>query len=260
MECAIEFDGELTSLILIQGGLYDMAPDSSMSISLWYQGGSDADGDLESLFIKYGNGPDPHSNVNFGLQLYDLNTPLMSSPTYSVWANQSGIVFPNDPDWHHLVGVFELGTWTLYMDNSISGAFSGPQAIIGNGSADIAVGPGFEGKLDDILLYDRALTTSEVEQIFFAGSQCTVGLFEQLKELDVSIFPNPTSEILEIDLKKVSSDRLRIINLQGKVCLQHMVTGPILKVDITSLTEGNYVLEFYSQDRPLGAELFIKGD
>ena len=258
-ECAIQFDGELSSLILIQGGPYVTDPDSSLSLSLWYQGGSNDAGDLESLFIKYGNGADPHAYPNYGLQLYDLNTPLMSSPTWSLWADQSGIVFPDDPAWHHLVAVFELGTWTLYMDNAIVGSYAGTQAIIGDGNADIAIGPGFEGKLDDILLYSRALTAAEVTQLFNAGSLCTVGLADQVHDVDVSIFPNPSGDLLELDLNEVACDRLRILDMEGKVCVDRMIFMPYNRIDISNLKTGNYILEFQYQGKTQGHKQLMKG-
>ncbi len=97
--CAIQFDGEPTSLILVQGvEQYSFHPDSSFSVSLWYQGGSEEAGDLETLFAKHGQGTNPVWNPSYALELYDLNTPLMASPTASAWVDQQYITFPEDPE------------------------------------------------------------------------------------------------------------------------------------------------------------------
>jgi hypothetical protein len=260
MPCAIEFDGELTSMILVQGWTpFQIDPDSSMSISLWYQGGSNEAGDLESLFIKYGTGPDPHANPIYGLQLYDLNTPLMSSPTWSTWADQSNIVFPDDPEWHHLVAVYEPGTWTLYMDNMISTSFSGAQAMIGSESSDIAIGPGFEGRLDDILFYNRALNSTDVSVIYESNNLCAVGLSEIAKNIDISIFPNPANELLIVDLKDIPCDQIRIRDSQGKVCMDMRIFTSYNRLDISLLRNGSYVLEVIKDGQTIGYKMFMTG-
>lgn len=258
--CALEFDGQLTSLILVQGWeQYMISPDSSLSISLWYQGGSSEAGDLESLIIKYGTGADPHFDPIYGLQLYDLNTPLMVSPEYAVWADQSGIVFPDDPEWHHLVGVFEAGHWKLYMDNVLTGSYEGPEAAVGPGNADLAIGPGFEGKLDDIIFYDRALNSDEVEALFYTSNFCAVGISEEVRELDVNIYPNPGPNQFKIDLKEVDADYLRILDITGKVLMEKVIYTKTIAMDISHLNQQICILEFSNDGKVIGQRRYMKG-
>jgi hypothetical protein len=84
--------------------------------------------------------------------------------------------------WSHVVGVYDGGTTAssikLYINgaraddtNSITGGF----AAINNGAASMKIGRDsdtgyyFPGRIDDVRVYDRALSATEVKQLYNAG-------------------------------------------------------------------------------------------
>ncbi len=68
--------------------------------------------------------------------------------------------------WSHVVGTFENGTWSIYLDgNLLASAFStnfypdvDTPLEIGNSGGWGA----FVGKIDDVRIYDRTLTSDEI--------------------------------------------------------------------------------------------------
>ena len=74
------------------------------------------------------------------------------------------------PDrWVHLTGVFASGSWILYQDGDLLGSASGP--FVPDDFANLTIGGSgffekFIGLLDDIRIYNRALTASEVSQLY----------------------------------------------------------------------------------------------
>src|SRR5262249_2398001 len=81
-------------------------------------------------------------------------------------------------DWHHLVLVREGDRFEVFLDGrperEISGAWTRPLPPPGPTQFRFGAGlegdPGFEGKLAEIAVYDRSLTTGEIAGHFRAGS------------------------------------------------------------------------------------------
>jgi len=103
---------------------------------------------------------------------------VMQSDDGAVWVQKTTAANYNDNEWHHGVSVFSNGTVTLYIDGVAapmvdrSGggtlhSFSNSENVkIGN----IAEGDGFSGELDDIRIYNRALTATEIQKLYQSGS------------------------------------------------------------------------------------------
>lgn len=75
----------------------------------------------------------------------------------------------NDGNWHFLVGVFDGTTQYLYVDGNLKKTQVG--AIIIDNDTNITIGSAadngyFEGSSDDIRIYNRALSSEEVNQLF----------------------------------------------------------------------------------------------
>ena len=74
-------------------------------------------------------------------------------------------------DWHHLVGVVAGKEMFLYVDGELEKdqTYNGPMAT---GGSETEIGHagdgGFVGIIDEVLIYNKALSADEVEQIFEA--------------------------------------------------------------------------------------------
>ena len=113
------------------------------------------------------NGFSIYANADGSLNFFLQGTT--SSATRSV---SSGFI--NDGNWHHVAATFENGgnAMRLYVDGISSGSTSGtigtvgpaaPVTIGGHSSAD------YEGKLDDVRVYTRELTSTDVGELIALG-------------------------------------------------------------------------------------------
>ena len=259
--CALAFDGDPTSLLLIQTSeSFDPSSTNELSISLWIKGGSSEPGDLEVLFKRnsFNGNTSPYS-----FALYDLNKPVMFTDESSLWAEDNEFPFPADENWHHLVAIFEAGSWKMYIDNNIEVTQDayGPQTLPEAGPGeyifgDIIMGENFEGTIDDVIFYKKALNSDEVNMLFNATSDCgVVGIFESESDVDIDLYPNPSSDQITIDLKNNLADYLEVYNTVGQLVLSSQIDPfEITNLDVTSLAEGMYSMRLFWNNELMGEE------
>lgn len=99
----------------------------------------------------------------------------------------------------------------------------------------------------------------------FGLNYLTPDQMKQLKEsaLYVNMFPNPSSDLLNIEIAQSDTGRLaiRIIDLQGRTLLTRSpVKEPLTQLDISDLAEGAYYLKVapLNDDRLCRIEKIIK--
>ena len=140
-------------------------PISDFTLSAWALGTYTSGfrpiiGDLSgSIFYLGGNdsGTPDEVAVHFGSDGYGFST----SPGYI-----------NDGTWHLWTVVIQGGTFQLYMDGQ---AVSGATGTVGTFSTtEISIGHTqrgeyWQGKIDDVRVYDRALSASEVQDLYLMG-------------------------------------------------------------------------------------------
>ena len=68
-------------------------------------------------------------------------------------------------------------------------------------------------------------------------------ILTQEDKLDLSIFPNPTSDYLRIDSKKLETSNIRIFNLLGQLILELKEVNLPQSIDVRNFEKGIYVLE-----------------
>ena len=155
---AFLFDGsDYVSLATVFG-----AAQVNMSVSAWFKRSTD-NGDWNDILAGSCAGPifavDPSDSVTFGNQ---CNSPIPH-------VSSSGIV-TDTSDWHHAVGTYDGATINVYLDNVLvdtrtaSGDFDDQVWYIGgtplNGTEY------FQGSLDDVRIYGRALSGGDVGEIY----------------------------------------------------------------------------------------------
>lgn len=154
---------------------------SDMSISMWYT--------TESLYTQWqalaakgeGGAWRLHRSSNSG-------TLLNFSGGGNF--NGDGELEQQSGSWHHVVITHEDGVVTrMYVDGSLVGSNPSAGSITANSAAmqiggnPGASGRGWDGKLDDVAVWNRVLTTDEIADLYNGGDGATVA----------SLIPEPSS-------------------------------------------------------------------
>ena len=162
---ALSFDGTSQNILatttsaILQG---------SYTISAWYK--KNAVGGTGMLFFagKYG-GTD--TQIYFG---YLLGASKFTFGLYNETNNINYASAPNDTGWHQVVGSRDAsGTLNLYIDGVLVSTNGPVGAFVGTNNLYIAVIASntnrFSGIIDDVRVYNRALSASEVQQLYKQG-------------------------------------------------------------------------------------------
>jgi type IX secretion system substrate protein len=104
----------------------------------------------------------------------------------------------------------------------------------------------FKGKVDDIGIWDRALTEAEVEDLYNGPT----GLDEDLIQEGIQLFPNPTrGEInVQVTMDYLGKD-FAIYDQLGKTMLKGKIVELISKIQLDQLPNGVYSFSIGSEHR-----------
>lgn len=222
--------------------------DSAITVTLWYSGGSEDDGDLEYMVRRFG------SNGGYAVGLFDLNKPLMFNMNTNVWVDDEMFETVPEDNWNFLVCVFQREAWRFYFNGEMIDEESvyGPQTISDNLN-HVLFGDSYVGALDDVKFYKAALTDQQINDLYEEESQIvSVGELSPLN--DVNLYPNPTNELVSFNLENTDVDQYKIFDTMGSCVMDERAIQAMNSADISALSSGVYFVGFF-QD---GVQIYTK--
>jgi hypothetical protein len=156
--------------------------------------------------------------------------------------------------WMHLVLIRDNELTKYYVNNilvhtSTSDGYGStfnpfPDFIIGSGRSSIY--QFFEGKIDDIRIYNRAITSCEVDSLFNEDDITSVENYSSEKPT-FNIFPNPTNSTLAIEKQSASNYvKVDLMNHVGQIIETLVMKDTTLIINMESLPSGIYYLQILS--------------
>ncbi len=150
----------------VDGGvLQDTSYGADWSLAAWVQ--STGVSDDEALIVG-------RVGCNGGLYTQSGNYQFaIKTSQANCWSGYAGLVgIPVDTNWHHLAGVYQGGTMRFYADGQLVNTgfiaqiygYSTTLRIGGTGSRT------FNGRVDDVRIYSRAMTPGEIRQVYSEGA------------------------------------------------------------------------------------------
>lgn len=158
---------------------------NSFSISVWYQP-LDTTRDNGMYETLVGRGEElrcPSRRGEWSVGLHDCRRAVFGHD-HSAWANMissgddlcQSEVNALTNDWHHVVTVKDDDNYTLYfngaLQESVTGIANCGALYTAQDRGDFFVGTDFTGKIDDIIIYGRALSLSEVTALYTMDTCC----------------------------------------------------------------------------------------
>ncbi len=165
--------------------------------------------------------------------------------------------------WHHVVVNYVSPTQIdLYLNTELStgGSYAGSAGSVGyNSNSDGFIGVGmsggkaFTGKLDEVRVYQRALTEDNIAELFDYNESITT-VISQLDQKDINMYPNPSTGILNVQF--ASEAMITIFDVAGNKLMERTHNG-LSTIDLTAFAKGMYVLRLESDSEVLNNNIIL---
>ena len=275
------FDGtnDVINLPLNAG---QIANSSAFTIQYWFIPSSTTNS-FQTVFANWQTVTPPPNGLPIGFYTgYSGNIPGWNITTaYRREQVVGTIALPNFSTYDHVVIVYD-GSATLSSDRqivylngalqpnnfscafcvdniptSIGGLFDHTSIGARYATSQNTLIESFSGKIDDIGIWNRALTSEEIEQLYIGPSAA----IKNHDLLSSNIFPNPSNGRFKIELKTAGSVHLRIVNAIGELVWSEKLNGgqnSICSIDCSALPSGSYVAMIQDQDHRSVHKLIIE--
>ena len=181
-ECAYTFDGQETSYLSTQNTAFLNGLDE-MSISFWYKPNVAVE-EFQTL-VSRGDTPHcPDTHGEWSVSLYDCYKAVFGHGN-SVWDNDITQFNCQEEQelrmasWHYVTATYNHvnNEIKIYrngvLQNTATGvADCGGVPITSADVGDLFIGKGFAGTIDDIAIYNKVLTQTEIEALFAVDACC----------------------------------------------------------------------------------------
>ncbi len=222
-------------------------PSTPHTLSIWWQT-TDSTKMTQELFntnphptevLVFNSNMGPSYDLHFGLGDGIPGSWSIVSPDTALVQIPSGFT-----SWHNTIWTRSATNWTIYQDGvSVLTYTSSLNTIPTNCTLRFGAennlpsgGAQFKGNIDDIGIWDRALSASEVQDIFVGNTTSAIGTFRK----EINLYPNPTQGSLTVFSREetpyVITDQLGRNILSGKLPAGESV------INLQNLTSGVYFL------------------
>ena len=156
------------------------------------------------------------------------------------WTNATTNYVINE--WEHYVGVYTTNTMTLYKNGVLQGSTNNTHTNVSQTNLPIWIGRGvsgnnFNGSIDDIGIWNRALTATEVAALY----QSSLSV-DAVSASVVKVYPNPADDFLQLEIATQEAGKTyQIMDELGRIVASDILTSP--KIAITTLNSGVYFLK-----------------
>ena len=181
------------------------------------------------------------SNINFHINDGVSRDTLQASINFNI------------EEWVHLVCLFDSGYFKIYVNGVLLINKLSSISRINNSLADIKIGnwykdyntkySTFEGIIDEIRIYKKALSEAEILSLFYEANTSI-----ELKYNDpiILVYPNPTENILTIESKGINQYSVGITNLLGQEFFYNEYKEVTNRIDLANYSPGIYVITIRS--------------
>lgn len=251
---------------------------NSRTISTWIKWDS-SQAIWDNRIVNYGSCPVFSNSGSFGLIIWDVSgngNPVNADVhVYGCGAGDLDSNIHLDTNWHHLIGTYNGVASSIYIDGilimtanrTINTILS--QLVIGANEDLSQTNGNFKGTIDDVGIWNRALTTNEISNLFNGGicyQNVTVtdilvintGILSYnpvTYNNTITIYPNPANDHITIDCGNIANIvgyHIEISNALGQILFNQPMNTQQYNVALNSWTgQGVYFVKVYDAQNNL---------
>ncbi len=211
---------------------------TTFSISAWTNLDSGTT-DIQEIVSRLNNGP-------YDFQSFELSSNALGIGDGSNWYGCYNTVVNNDPlKWYHWVATYNSGTDSakLFINDTLGGTIIVSLANVNNIPMYIGARPYwsgvsgvaffYHGIIDDVNVYDKELSKSEIDSLFNDGIVSTK-IENKIADSDIKIYPNPSNGNLFLSCSNFINEVV-VTDILGKEILTIKPNSKNLNLQINNL-------------------------
>lgn len=282
-ESAYSFNGE-SDYIDLSPFASAFRNQSPISVSLWVKSNTDKAQSLIGISDSYDNNKIAILCIGNGTtdlfedELIMATNRGASSSRYTIGFSTNYREALLDDNWHHMVFIFDGLTSKIFLDkhflnyavsednNGKFGNISNADKVIIGSRYTGGLGAFFKGSLDEILIYNRALDSTDVSMLFDNGRNIcykTITVTDTLVinanlstytpvafENTIKIYPNPAKDhiYLVVDEESIGY-QVKIVNILSQVVYQSTINQTETYIDLNTWTgKGTYIVQIFDNE------------
>jgi hypothetical protein len=248
----------------------DSLPSTNRTVALWFYWIPSI---LQTSPLGYGGGVCGHSF------LLDLGNPYIGGGKFETQGhcltNELGVPWINQPinSWYFWVVSIDGDTIRMYINDTLIGDtnnfssetwVNGKYLYFGCNVSPDGLSPYtdpnttyFSGKIDDIRIYNRALTSTEIQELYYL----TTGIEKYFETSDkLVIYPNPTHQNTTVVFKNKCHTvyQLTITDINGtRVYKESNISNEKIEISKGLLNPGIYILHLTGEKEFIGKLIII---
>jgi hypothetical protein len=169
-------------------------------------------------------------------------------------ADYNDYISTNPQKWYNVVVTYSNGLSKLYVNDTLRG--SNASSPIDSIATTIIIGQYFKGEIDDINFFKKALTATEVDNLYRIGSVTGVKTPIELAS-EIFIYPNPSNDFVNIKNSSNKKIRIELLDINGKTKFIEK-TDKDLNLSLEGYPNGDYTIRVIDTQNKLSSYKFIK--
>ncbi len=187
----------------------------------------------------------PFHVVNASWEVSQVSSGLPSLTLTAQWASTDELLAFNRNSC--AIRRFNGTAWDSSPFGAATGPVTGPYSRSRSGINAV----GYFAVLDDLAAFggneDRA-----------TASTTPLSAADLPAQESLQLFPNPATDYLHLQRSGQGTAQARILDVQGKVMLEEVLTEPLSRLDVATLPAGAYFVEVLSATQPRQVKKFLK--
>ena len=224
---------------------------SARSVSFWVKINSWNPGGEFSMVYSYGQGSASNANGVGLLSQHVGHFGYANNHTYT----STNTIIHQLATWYHYVMTYDGTTSRIYRNGALLASQAKTWNTLNNSNIfKLGVGVGgeisFNGAIDDLKIYNYAVTDAEAMNLYTYNSLATNTL--DSKKFKATIQPNPTSDNFTIEMENEVKS-IEIYSLQG----QKVLTSENKNINVSNLPKGMYVVQIEDENNNRNTQKLI---
>ncbi len=211
----------------------NLKPTNAITVNAWVKSNSIPDG-VSMHFIDRHSFESGKPNEGYALACNSAGLPsfgLWTNPASPIQKGVSGTTNIVDDKFHHLAGTYDGSFVKIYVDGVLENSVSASGSIVYAGTLNLWLGANqqpsqftrrFKGLIDEVQIYNRALSASEIQQLYQGQGTCstnvvtfTAGTHAKAAEV------NANFDALNCQIQVLNSQVQALQGLKAIVCQDH---------------------------------------